>query len=253
MSSREFFRNPAHNNPSAHRTAADTTLYPTNHCVDRLRQIAPHLAERDGRELRFLILREIEAGQEATPEQLNMIRQSRARVASTLSGGRKFQDSDRIIINNYVAYVTEQNSKFGPLVVTCYEVEYLRTLEPQQPVAPEPAAVPEPADAWPWEWAPVAELLARDPYVDLLAAYRNGDSVMAPRGGYVELTGEPGAIMFRAMRARTKWLKITEKPRAGFAIVPNSDVARVACRKERKGSENERRYQRALAKSRGAA
>lgn len=237
MSRKPFERTPATSaHPSAHRTAENTDLHVTNHCLDRFRRVAPHLANRPPWELRALIMGEIENGTEATPEQLRLIHQSRARLASSLSGRRKFSEKDKTFINNFVAYVTEHNDHFGPLVVTCYEVEYLRVLEREQPEQPKVEA----PDEWPWEWEP---LETPDPYEDLLRAYRNGDNIQQANTYYLELSGEPGAVMQRGSSGR-KWRPIGTIPRAALSIKPCDEIIRKINRKNRKALERERVMQR---------
>lgn len=241
---RERFDRPGHNNPSAHRTAADTRLYVTNHTLNRFRdRIAPHLAGTSPRDLRNLILKQIEQGREATAEQLNLIRQSRARQAESLSGGRKF-GQDKIVINDFVAYVIEQNPNYGPLVVACYECEYLRILE-RGPVAAAAEVAPlVDAGEWEWEWPDETPENSSDPYCDLLAAFRNGDNIKVAGSWYVELSGVPGRILERTIRTKGKWRVITHIQREQFAIIPAAtDAARESNRKERKRVEIERRKQ----------
>lgn len=241
---RERWRNPGHNNPSAHRTGEDKRLYVTNHTLDRFRaRIAPHLSSMAPRDMRNLILKQVAEGTEATPEQLLLIRQSRSRQADSISGGRKF-GNDKVIINNYVAYVVENNPNYGALVVTCYECDYLRILDRQPAEAVNVESPPQRPDEWEWEWPDEMPDKSADPYCDLLAAFRDGDNIKVAGSWFVELTGVPGNILARAMRTKGKWQRIVNITREQFAIIPAAnEVVKASNRKERKRIELERRKQ----------
>lgn len=227
-----------------HRRAGDgRKLYVINHCLDRFRGIFPHLAVNDPRDLRARILQQVEGGREATPLELECIRQSRARL---IRNPKPWSYLDKIIISaDWVAYVVEQNPDFGPQVVTCYEVEYLKALS--RPVVALP---PVAADAWEWEWD---ELPEPDPFEDLLRAWRLGDAIVVKcSGAYCEVTGEPGRVLLR--HKGKKWLPATSayKSRDELEIRVLPEIQRRGNQKERKRVELHRRAQMALQKRKTA-